>query len=135
MRTGLFCLLLALAVLPVACAPGAAAVTPITQQSVRCDPPAAARFVTSVDAGGRFFRDQHGDPILVRGDSPWAGLTRWSPDQARLWFDDRERTGFNAMILSLIGAVANGAPSNDGATYDGVLPFVDGDVKIGRAHV
>jgi hypothetical protein len=124
MRLGLFCLILA--AFPIACAPGASAVT--IQQAVSCVPPSTARFVTSVDAGGRFFRDQRGDPILIRGDSPWAGLTRWSPDQARLWFDDRERTGFNAAIISLIGAVANGAPSDDGATYDGVQPFVDGDV-------
>ena len=27
-----------------------------------------------------------------------------------------------------IGATANGAPSDDGATFDGLLPFVDGDV-------
>jgi hypothetical protein len=45
-----------------------------------------------------------------------------------LWFADRQRQGFNAAIVSLIGASANGAPGDDGATVDGLLPFVDGDV-------
>ena len=38
-------------------------------------------------------------------------------------FADRQRQGFNAAIVSLIGATANGAPSDDGATFDGLLPF------------
>lgn len=119
--------------LAVVLAVAAACATPPAQPRadvtpVRCDVPAGRRFVSSVSPDGRYFRDQDGAPLLVRGDSPWAGLTRWSPDQARLYFVDRERFGFNASIMSLIGATANGAPSDDGATFDGVLPFVDGDV-------
>jgi len=85
-------------------------------------------FVTSVSPDGRYFLDQYGRPILVRGDSPWALMTRLSPQQARRWFADRQRQGVNAAIVSLIGASANGAPSDDGATFDGLLPFADGDV-------
>jgi hypothetical protein len=85
-------------------------------------------FVTSVSPSGRYFLDQYGKPILVKGDSPWALMTLLSPQQARLWFADRQTQGFNAAIISLIGARANGAPSDDGATFDGLLPFVDGDV-------
>ena len=84
--------------------------------------------MTSVSPDGRYFVDQYGTPILVKGDSPWALMTRLSPQQARLWFADRQTQGFNAAIVSLIGAVANGAPSDVGATFDGLLPFVDGDV-------
>jgi hypothetical protein len=90
--------------------------------------PEGPPFVTSVSHDGRWFRDQYGRPILVKGDSPWALMTRLSPRQARLWFADRRRQGFNAAIVSLIGATMNGAPSDDGATLDGLLPFVDGDV-------
>jgi hypothetical protein len=90
--------------------------------------PAGPPFATSVSPGGRYFLDQYGRPLLLAGDSPWALLTRLSPPQARLWFADRQRHGFNAAIVSLVGAVANGAPSDDGATFDGLLPFVDGDV-------
>ena len=76
-------------------------------------------FATSVSANGRYFLDQYGRPLLLRGDSPWALMTRLSPEQARLWFADRQRQGVNAAIVSLLGAVANGAPSDDGATFDG----------------
>ena len=90
--------------------------------------PSGPPFVTSVSPNGRYFLDQYGRPLLLRGDSPWALMTRLSPRQARLWFADRQRQGFNAAIISLIGATANGAPSDDGATFDGLLPFADGDI-------
>ena len=90
--------------------------------------PEGPPFVTSVSPNGRYFLDQYGRPLLLHGDSPWALMTRLSPQQARLWFADRQTQGFNAAIISLIGATANGAPSDDGATFDGLLPFVDGDV-------
>lgn len=85
-------------------------------------------FVTSVSPSKRFFLDQYGKPMLVKGDSPWSLVTRMSPAQAESWFSDREKHGYNAAIISLIGATANGAPSDDGATYDGALPFVDHDI-------
>jgi hypothetical protein len=101
---------------------------PPPDQAPRAGPP----YLTSVSANGRYFLDQYGRPLLVKGDSPWALMTRLSPEQARLWFADRQRQGFNAAIVSLLGAVANGAPSDDGATFDGLTPFVDGDVLSWR---
>jgi hypothetical protein len=85
-------------------------------------------FVTSVSPNGRYFLDQYGKPILVKGDAPWAMMTRVSPGQAGLWFADRQRQGFNAAIISLVGAPANGAPNADGSTFDGLHPFTDGDI-------
>lgn len=96
--------------------------------AVPCTVNAEHRFVASVSADGRYFLDQNGNPLLIRGDSPWAGMTRWSPEQAELYFTNRETRGFNASIVSLVGAVANGGPSDDGATFDGLVPFVDGVV-------
>jgi hypothetical protein len=90
--------------------------------------PEGPPFVTSVSPSGRYFLDQYGRPLLVKGDSSWALMTKLSPQQARLWFADREKQGFNAAIISLIGATANGAPNDDGATFDGLLPFVHGDI-------
>lgn len=90
--------------------------------------PGGPPYVTSVSTSGRYFVDQYGRPILVKGDSPWSLMTRLSPAQAQLWFKDRERQGFNAAIISLIGAEANGGPDNLGRTYDGLLPFSDGDI-------
>lgn len=86
------------------------------------------RYVSAVDPSGRYFTDQHGAPLLVFGDSPWAGMVRWSPEQAELYFAAREARGFNASIISLIGAVANGGPDDGGRTYDGLLPFEGDDV-------
>jgi hypothetical protein len=86
------------------------------------------RYVTAIDRSGRYFTDQHGAPLLVFGDSPWAGLVRWSPQQAERYFADREARGFNASIISLIGASANGGPDDDGRAFDGLLPFDGGDV-------
>lgn len=90
--------------------------------------PGEHRFVTSVSADGRHFRDQYGDPILVHGDSPWSLMTDLSPAQAELYFRNRRGHGFNAAIISLVGAEANGGPADDGTTFDGLAPFVDGDV-------
>jgi hypothetical protein len=87
-----------------------------------------APFVASVSPDRRYFVDQYGDPILLRGDSPWSMMTDLSPAQAELWFTTRERQGFNAAIVSLLGSPGNGGPHEDGGTYDGVVPFVDGDV-------
>lgn len=85
-------------------------------------------FITSVSADGRYLVDQYGEPFLVKGDSPWALMTRLSPQQADSWFTDRERKGFNAAIVSLIGATANGGPNDDGTTFDGLNPFVAGNI-------
>jgi len=90
--------------------------------------PQGPPLVTSVSPNGRYFLDQYGRPLLLKGDTPWALMTRLSPQQARLWFADRRKQGFNAAIVSLIGATENGAPSDDGATFDGLLPFVNGDI-------
>jgi hypothetical protein len=55
-------------------------------------------------------------------------MTDLSPSQAELYFRNRQKHGFNAAIISLIGAEANGAPADDGTTFDGLAPFVDEDV-------
>jgi hypothetical protein len=103
--------------------------TPAAASSAPIEPSQGShRFVTAVSGNGRHFVDQHGDPILIKGDSPWSLMTDLSPKQAQLWFDNREQHGFNAAIVSLIGSVANGGPHDDGRTFDGLEPFVDGDV-------
>ncbi|SKC37461.1 apiosidase-like domain-containing protein [Krasilnikoviella flava] len=86
------------------------------------------QWITGISSDGRTFVDQGGDPVLVRGDAPWSLLTDLHPDEAETYLATRSAQGFNAMLVSLVGAVANGAPSDDGATVDGLLPFVDGDV-------
>ena len=92
------------------------------------EPEGAHPFATALSANKRYFLDQYGEPILVKGDSPWSLMTRLSLSQADLWFTDREQRGFNAAIISLIGSTGNGGPSVAGATFDGLKPFVHGDV-------
>jgi hypothetical protein len=101
-----------------------------TQSQAACEEASLQkrRYVSAVAPGGRYFTDQHGAPLLVFGDSPWAGMVRWSPQQAALYFADRDVRGFNASIISLIGANENGGPDDDGRTYDGIPPFDGGDV-------
>jgi hypothetical protein len=84
-------------------------------------------FVRRVSRNGRFFLDQAGRPILVKGDSPWAILVDASVPQMNTYVSTRARQGFNAVLVSLLGSVANGGPSNTGATYNGLRPFVGGN--------
>ncbi|WP_402467088.1 apiosidase-like domain-containing protein [Isoptericola aurantiacus] len=86
------------------------------------------RFVTAVSADGRSFVDQDGTPILVAGDAPWSLLVDLLPDEAETYLTARSDQGFNTLVVSLLGNPANGGPSADGATVDGLLPFADGDV-------
>jgi hypothetical protein len=90
--------------------------------------PSGPPFISSVSPAGNYFLDQYGEPILVKGDSPWALMTKLSPAQAESWFADRRRQGFNAAIVSLIGAEANGGAHADGRTFDGLAPFRDDDI-------
>ena len=92
-------------------------------------PPAGQpRFVRTVSANGRYFLDQYGDPLLVKGDAPWSLMTDLAPGEVDTYFANREERGFNAAMVSLVGAVGNGAPHDDGSTFDGLPPFAGGDV-------
>lgn len=91
-------------------------------------PPGEPPFVTTVGPDGRYFLDQYGRPLLVHGDAPWSLLTDLSPAQAELYLRNRHDHGINAALVSLVGAEANGGPADDGSTFDGLRPFVDGDV-------
>ncbi|MGE9350348.1 DUF4038 domain-containing protein [Isoptericola variabilis] len=101
------------------------AVTPSSREPARDGDP---RWITGISADGRTFVDQDGAPVLVRGDAPWSLLTDLRPPEAEEYLSARSEQGFNAVLVSLVGAVANGAPSDDGATVDGLRPFVGGDV-------
>lgn len=94
--------------------------------SVSAAAPTVHAYVTGIQ--GRYFVDQDDQPILLRGDSPWSALIDLSTAQWAAWCENREGHGFNLALVSLVGAVDNGGPSNDGATFDGILPFVAGDI-------
>ncbi|PFG44215.1 collagenase-like protein with putative collagen-binding domain [Isoptericola jiangsuensis] len=101
---------------------------PPASSSPRTVVPGDARFVAEVSDDGRYFVDQLGDPVLVRGDSPWSLLVDTTPEQATTFLENRRQAGVDALIVSLLGATGNGGPADDGSTVDGLRPFVDGDV-------
>jgi len=88
------------------------------------------RYITDVSANGRYFLDQDGQPILVRGESPWSMFTDLSSSEMDTYLQNRAGKGCNLALVSMIGAVANGGPADTGATYDGVLPFTGGDPTV-----
>jgi uncharacterized protein DUF4038 len=87
-------------------------------------------FLAGVSASGRYFVDQNGNPFLVRGDSPWAMFLKLSPTQVDTYIANRLSYGTNTLLLSMIGATANGSPNDNGATYDGILPFTGGNPTV-----
>jgi hypothetical protein len=89
----------------------------------------AKRFVTRVSRNGRYFLDQFGHPILVKGDSPWAILVDASRARMDSYVATRRSQGFNTVLVSLLGNTANGGPADNGRTYDGKLPFVGGNPR------
>ena len=95
---------------------------------------ASGHFIQGVDASGRFFVDEAGQPILVKGDSPWSAIVDLSVDEWREWCADREARGFNAAIVSALGNTVNGGPSDSGATFDGILPFSDRQFSPDEAY-
>lgn len=90
----------------------------------------AHRYITAVSSNGRYFVDQNGTPILVRGDSPWAMFTDLSSSEMDTYLQNRVSFGTNLMLVSMVGSVANGAPNDNGATYDGILPFTGGNPTV-----
>jgi hypothetical protein len=87
-------------------------------------------FISSTSHDGHYFVDQSGKPFYVRGDSPWSLPVDLTPADAELYIANRKTYGVNAMIMSALGAVANGGPHDDGRTVDGIRPFIDRDVTL-----
>jgi len=76
-----------------------------------------------VSANRRYLVDQNDVPFLIAGDSPQWMILAISTADAELFLANRERYGFNAMWVNLVGGFVNGA------TYDGIAPFtVEGDL-------
>ena len=87
--------------------------------------PAELRFVTSVAPDGRYFLDQNGEPVLLKGDSPWSALARASVEQWEAYCASREALGTNAVILDLVVMPDGGRGNDRAATFDGLEPFED----------
>lgn len=92
-------------------------------------------FATSVHASKRYFVDQYGAPFLVKGDSPWLAFPALSTSEWDTYCSTRAAQGFNSLIVDLFGwnPTVTGISGilnayTGGVTYDGISPFVGGDV-------
>lgn len=93
-------------------------------RAVDTEPPVVTqRFVSTVS--GRHFLDQNGDPVLLKGDSPWTAMANTTPAQWETYCAYLASRGFNAIILDLVPLPAGGGPEAraQAETYDGLKPF------------
>lgn len=104
----------------------AAQTTPLATQSAI---QASTRFVTAVSSDGRYMVDQFGDPILIRGAFAWSAVADWSTSDDDTYFDHLAARGVNVVLMEAIAVDGDGGGHNsNGATYDGIAPFVGGDI-------
>ena len=78
------------------------------------------KFPLKIAESQRNLVDQHGDPFLITGDSPWSLITALDEPAVEQYLTDRAAKGFNALIVNLIEHKFNGP-----ATRAGELPFHD----------
>jgi len=91
--------------------------------------PGESPFMTTISADGRYFLDQSGQPYLVYGDSPWSMAIDLSNADAEWYFQQRHQQGFNSVLFSAFGGEGSGGGDSENfTTFDGVAPFVDGDL-------
>jgi hypothetical protein len=85
-----------------------------------------ASYPLKKSADGRYLVDSKGAAFLVLGDSPQALMVKLTEADAELYFSNRVVHGFNAVWINLLCRPGTGG-RKDGATYDGILPFVATD--------
>ena len=80
-------------------------------------------FPLKVSRNRRYLVDQRGKPFLIVGDSPQALIGDLSLKDTETYLADREKAGFNAIWVNLLCVTYTGC-RRDGATYDGIKPFL-----------
>lgn len=79
-------------------------------------------FPLRVSDNKRYLVDSSGKPFLIVGDTAWSLIAQLNRNEILEYLDDRQRRGFNAIIVNLIEhKFADRAP----AKIDGVAPFRD----------
>lgn len=78
------------------------------------------RFPVAVDATGRYWEDQHGDPWFGVGDAAWSMIAQLTNAEITTYLEDRAARGINFVLVNLIEKFfADNAPNN----VDNVAPF------------
>ncbi len=75
-----------------------------------------------VSKNRRYLVDQRGRPFMIIGDSPQSMIGNLSIEDAASFIADRQKAGFNALLVDLLCVKYTGCNS-DGTTYDGIEPF------------
>lgn len=84
-------------------------------------PAAATEFPLKTADNGRFLVDQKGEPFLVVGDTAWSLIVQLDEADIDRYLEDRQRRGFNSIIVNLIEHQFSTNPPN---TLAGLAPFV-----------
>jgi hypothetical protein len=88
---------------------------------ISCAMAATPAFPLRVSSSGLYLEDTTGHPFLITGDSAWSLIADLTNKDAELYLADRQRRGFNAVLVSLIEhKFARNAPLN----ADGQSPFL-----------
>jgi hypothetical protein len=77
-------------------------------------------FPLKLSADRRYLIDQHDQPFLVIGDSPWSLIVEPTPAQVDLYLDDRAAKGFNLLLVNLLEHKFSTQPPK---LRDGTPPF------------
>jgi len=80
----------------------------------------AAVFPLKTSDNGRFLTDQKGEPFLVVGDTAWSLLVQLDEDDIDCYLEDRQKRGFNSIIVNLI---EHKFSTNAPKTLAGLAPF------------
>ncbi len=73
-----------------------------------------------VSGNGRYLVDHAGRPFVVAGDSPWSLIAQPGPEEIERYLEDRQKKGFNSIIVNLIEHKFSNAPPR---TRAGLAPF------------
>ena len=65
-------------------------------------PASAAVFPLKTADNGRFLADQKEEPFLVVGDTAWSLIVQLGEDDIDRYLEDRQKRGFNSIIVNLI---------------------------------
>lgn len=70
--------------------------------AVACAGLGAGTYPLRVGSDHRHLVDQSGTPFLVHGDTAWSLISGTTSEEAERYLDNRQRKGFNAIIVNLI---------------------------------
>jgi hypothetical protein len=105
--------------------PGSSVALAQTAVSVTASVIATPRaYPLKISANRRYLVDQNNIPFLIVGDDPQTMVTQISTADAASFMENRAAHGYNALWIDVLNAGPyHPWTRDDGATYDGIVPF------------